>query len=104
MSSSSDLSSFDAIPPHCPPHPVLVRGESWLAAAAAVLPRQQTSVRNGVMETHDIQTLISSNVDACKVLALTTITAVSVCLSVLLEHRTTLYAGTVVLLAVLANC
>lgn len=77
-------------------------GETWLAAATAVLLRQQTSVSNKVIETRDIQTLISSNADGCKVPALTTITAVSVCLSVLLEHRSTVYVGQVVLLAVLA--
>lgn len=80
--------------PSLPSSPSPRRGESWLATATAVLPRQKTSVSNEVMETRDIQTFISSNVDACKVLAFTTITGVSVCLSVLLEHRSTFCSRT----------
>lgn len=64
----------------------LLGGETWLAAATAVLLRQQTSVSNKVIETRDIQTLISSNADGCKVPALTTITAVSVCSPGAQEH------------------
>lgn len=76
-------------------------GETWLAAATAVLLRQQTSVSNKVIETRDIQTLISSNADGCKLPALTTITAVSVCLFSW-STGALFMQGQVVLLAVLA--
>lgn len=94
MSSSSDLSSFSAIPPHCPPHPVLARGRAGLLQHQQFCPDNKLlwAMRSWKLVTS--KPSFSSNVDACKVLALTTITAVSVCLSVLLEHRSTVYAGT----------